>query len=300
MRLGRRRAEQAASPEASGPTLDLDRSAHATSPELDGPQAIYARILDGRSLWLAVHGALDGVALRLEGASDLIHPTNDAPPVAGIHSIRWRLNEALPPHAGGPEVYELVVLPGSIPLHADPLTPPAPMRTPPAPDGRTQFDLRRRETGALVIRREAVPAHCPVVAVALTEAGASFTFEHLGRTDPRLLLVDGEGRTVSTVSVTDEKGLSVGVVGPDDIPAEQGRHWFLSVADVDLELPLRRARNDNTAPGRSTALPLMWTGQGPGLSLVRFEWQPEGRLRITRRPDGTGPSTGPDDDGDET
>ncbi len=250
---------------------------------------------------MAVRGTVEGVALRREGTSDLIHPTNDAPPVAGLLSIRWQLDEALPSPAGGPEVYELVTLPGLEPLHGDPLAQSAPMRTPLSPDGRTQLELRRRETGALMIRRESVSAHARVVAVALTDAGVRLAFEPAGLVDPSLLLLDVEGRTVSTVSVTDEEGLSVGVVTPDDIPAEQGHHWFLAVADSDHELPLRRARNDSAAPGRSTVLPMLWTGQAPDVSLVRFEWQPEGRLRVTRPPaPGIGRSTGSDDDGDDS
>jgi hypothetical protein len=273
MRWARRPGERAVSvPETPSPADD--------APPV--PTAVYARILDGETLWLAVDGAADQVGLRREGGADIVVPDSDSPAAPGLFSLRWHLPTALPGPTGGLEVFEVVTVPGAAPLQSRPLPEQAPMRTPPTSDGRWLLDVRRREGGALVVRREPRPDSVETAAVAVAPEGVSFTFTGPGLDAPRLLLVDADGEALAVRPATREGDLFTALVRAEDVPPESGPHWFLAVADGDRVLPLVRLRNDCLMPGQATVLPLLWTDADEGRSLVRFQYQREGRVRVNR------------------
>ena len=282
MRIRRRVGERARP--AVAPRTPAPRESDDLPP---GPRAVYARILDGDSLWLAVTGT-ERVGLRAAGSGTVFEPANDAPPDLSVTSLRWHLASALPdPSGDGPEVFEVATVPDGVPVRAQRLPDPAPMRTPPSRDGRWQFEVRRREGGALVVRREPRGEVAEVDDTVLTPDGLVLTFTAPGLAAPRLLVVDTDGTPVSEIPTAREGDLWIATVRASDVPPEEGPHWLLDVADGDRQLLLVRPRNDNLMPGHSTVLPLLWTGDGPqerDRSMVRFQYQREGRVRVNRPP----------------
>ncbi len=173
--------------------------------------AVYARILDGDSLWLAVTGTDERVGLRHEATGDVLEPENDAPADPVAASYRWHLPSALPPLADDTDhdTFLVVALPSGAPLRAEALPDPEPMRTPPTRDGRWQLDVRRREGGAVVVRRDRRGPVAEVVAVDQDDDGVTLTVTAPGGTATawRLLVVDGDGQRVGEVPMTtDDRG----------------------------------------------------------------------------------------------
>ena len=286
MRLGRRQAAASAAPAASPAS-----TTPAGSPGEAGPVATYARILDGETLWLAVAHAAGPVGLRREGSSAVVHPDSDAPSAPGVLALRWDLPDALPEPTADAEVFEIVV--DEAPLVGLPLPEQAPMRTPPTRDGRWQLDLRRREGGALVIRRERREVAAEVLGVAVRADGVTVRCTDGGLDGAHVVLVDAQDQALAELATeTGSGGILTALVTPDDVPVESGPHWFLAVSDGERVVPLVRRHNDNLMPGQSTVLPLLWTDGAEGRSLVRLQFQREGRIRVNRPPTG--------DDGGET
>jgi len=299
VRIGRKLGERARA--AATPALGRLLASDAAEPipsSLDepapiaGPQAVYARVLDGDSLWLAVTETTDPVGVRREGTDEVVVPVSDAPPDDEVISLRWHLPSVLP--GDDPAVFEVVTATGT-PVRSHPLPDQAPMRTPPSRNGRWQFAVRRREGGALVVRRDAREPAAEVVAVHLTDAGVTFTLTDPGLSAPRLRLVDAAGKVVSELPMTrSEDGLTA-TVGADDVPDQQGPHWLLALGNDAESVPVLRRRNDNATPGRSTVLPLLRAGEGETRSMVRFQYQLEARVRVNRPPtSGEGHADGDD------
>ena len=71
-------------------------------------------------------------------------------------------------------------------MRAEALPDAEPMRTPPTRDGRWQLDVRRREGGAVVVRRDRRGPVAEVVAVDQDDEGVTLTVTAPGGTvDPR-------------------------------------------------------------------------------------------------------------------
>lgn len=299
MKIGRKLGERARAaatpafdrllpPEAPTPDRGPDTAPGPPAP-ITGPQAVYARVLDGDSLWLAVTETSEPVGLRRDGTDEVVVPASDAPPDDEVISLRWHLPSALP--GDDAAVFEVVTAAGA-PVRSHPLPDQAPMRTPPSRDGRWQFAVGRREGGALVVRREPREPAAEVVDVRLSDDGVVFTLSDPGLGATRLRLVDGAGGLVTEMPVTrSDEGLSA-TVRAADVPPEQGVHWFLALGNDTSTVPVLRRRNDSAMPGRSTVLPLLWTGEGETRSMVRFQYQLEARVRVNR------PTQGQDEGGD--
>jgi hypothetical protein len=182
-RLGNRLGEKLG--ERARAVMSSDGAEAVTTPARPaGPTAVYARVLDGDSLWLAVTGTDERAALRHEETGQVVEPDNDAPADPAAASYRWHLPSALPDLAEGQDhdVFQLVTLPSGATLRADPLPAVAPMRTPPTRDGRWQLDVRRRESGALVVRRPSVKVNWESRGAAARSSGsASPWFHHPAR-----------------------------------------------------------------------------------------------------------------------
>jgi hypothetical protein len=264
-----------------------------------GPRAVYARVLDGDSLWLAVVGTEERVALRHEVSGEVVEPDNDAPADPAAASYRWHLPSALPDLAetDDHDVFVLVTTGSGTQVRAEDLPPVAPMRTPPTRDGRWQLDVRRREDGTVVVRRE---RRAPVAEVTFVDDDpdgqlvVAFTAPTVEV--PVMVLTDENGTVVSesaesTVS-TDDDGRLTARLDPEVVPPEPERDWFLAVqnraADEARPVPLVRPRNDAARPGFALALPIMWGEvDGPGQrerTSVWVRYQAEGRLCVQRPP----------------
>lgn len=291
MRIGRKLGERARA--AATPALERlrpddaepsPRPADVAAPP-PGPRAIYARVLDGDSLWLAVTGTTQPIGVRREGDRAVLQPGNDAPPDDEFASLRWHLPSALP--GDDAAVFEIVTADGT-PVRSGPLADQAPMRTPSSRDGRWQFGVRRRDGGALVVRRDPRELSAELLRVRLTgDDAVTFTLTDPGMGAVRLFLVDDEGTVAGQLPVTREDTWLTGTVRTDDIPAVPAGQWLLALGNDTRSVPVLRQRNDNALPGRSTVLPLLWTGEGDDRTRVRFHYQPGGRVRVNR-PTGEG------------
>lgn len=305
MKIGRKlggRARAAATPalERLLPGEDAEptpQPARDSPVPLAGPQAVYARVLDGDSLWLAVTGVSEPVGLRSEGTGKVFQPENDAPPDDEFASLRWHLPTALP--GDDAAVFEIVTADGTL-VRGRPLTDQSPMCTPSSRDGRWQFAVRRRQGGALVLRRDLGEHSAELLRVRLTDDDAVvFTLADPGMGAVRLCLVDDEGAVAAQLPVTRDGTRLTGTVRAHDIPAGPGAQWLLALGSDTGSVPVLRHRNDNVMPGRSTVLPLLWTGEGDDRTRVRFHFQPGGRVRIHRPAPDAGDATGAQDDGGE-
>ena len=278
MRLRRREAP------AADPGVLPDTSA-------SGPTAVYARILDGESLWLAVTGSHEPTALRHEPTGQVIEPPNDAPADPTAAAYRWHLPPALPPLVDDADhdVFLVVTAASGTPVRAGRLPDPDPMRTPPTRDGRWQLDVRVRADGSVTVRRERRPRVAEIVAAEPDgEGGVAIVVADPAAADgARLALVDEADRVVGQVPlVASDRGLTA-TLTVADVPEEIGPHWFLAVADVsgadDGLVPVVRPANDSARPGHSTVLPFLWAEDAAGArSMVRLQFQQEGRVRVNR------------------
>lgn len=278
------RARAALAPDAR----EGEPAAAAVQPS--GPVAVYARILDGDSLWLAVTGTAETVALRHEQTGRLVEPANDAPSDPAAASYRWHLPTALPDLAEDADHdTHLVVTTGSgTPVRAEAVTDADPMRTPPTRDGRWQLDVRRRRDGALAVRRDRRGPAAELVAVDPTDGGVQLTVSDPGTAPDRLLVVDDADAVVGEVPLsTGEAGLTA-LLTASDVPGDVGPHWFLAVAGADgPHVAVVRPRNDSARPGHATVLPFLWSEDAQGQrSMVRLQYQHESRVRVNRLGDG--------------
>jgi len=243
-------------------------------------------------LWLAVTGTSERIGLRREGTPEILEPADDAPPDDAVTSLRWHLPTSLP--GDDDATFEAVTLTGTV-VHSGPLPDPAPMRTPPSRDGRWQFEVRRREGGALVVRRHVRERSAEVADIVLTDDGVLLTFADPGLTDPRLVLVDAAGEPVAETPVAPSGHLLGATLRADDVPPGTDVHWFLALADDSVTVPLVRRRNDNLMPGQATVLPQLWSDVGEARTLIRLQYQREGRIRVNRPPVDTDDGDGEDD-----
>ena len=157
------------------------------------PIAAYARVLDGRHLWLAVDApGLGGEDVRLlhEGAD--VTPPNDAPADPAYLSLRWDL-DALP----GDDGATYAVVAGHRPVRAGDLPEAGPMRTPPDPEGRWQYDVRT-DDGILTLGRRAHAVGAEIEALETDGAEVVLRMSDPGATDRpeiRLRSTDGHAAT---------------------------------------------------------------------------------------------------------
>ena len=246
------------------------------------PTAVYARILDGRRLWLAVSATgLTAGDIRLLADGSDVTPPDDAPSDPAYLSLRWDL-DALPA-ARGPEdetTYDVVA--AGRPLRVGDLPAVAPMRTPPDSTGRWQYAVHAGEV--LTLSRTPHPVAAEIEAIEADGAEVVLRMSDPGtreRPEVRLRSTDGHA---ATWPVTREGESWVARVRESVVPHDLGLVWTLDLVDDERSWPVTRARNACAAPGRALALPILW-GRGSGAakrSEVRFAYRPDGRLRVQR------------------
>ena len=272
VKIGRRRSAESPSPAAPGPSDDR------------GPVAVYARVLDGESLWLAVDGATGPIGLRREGdgragrarerraARPDVHLAALAPAHRAARRRRGRLR-------GGHRRRRSAAGPARCPTgrRCGPRRPATAAGSSRCAGARA---ARWSSSGRCGHRRPRWPTPSS------TDDGLVVTFTDAGLAEPRLLLVDGADATVAEIEVARAGDLWTATVRAGVVPTEQGPLWTLVLADGDRRVPLVRPRNDSAMPGHATVLPFLWTGDGDDRSMVRFQYQREGRIRVNRPPTG--------------
>lgn len=258
------------------------------------PVVAFAGILDGRSLWLAIHAAPGSLALRAtgtgDGPGDVVALASDVPDDdPAFRSVRVDLAQL--PGGAEPASYDVVLVPAGggspKPVWSHPLPTGSLVRTPLSADGGHAWSLERGEDGGLRAVRSPQPATVALRAVA--QAGDAITLaidplpgdlpDHHG---PDLRLVDKEGALVHTLPLTvGDDGLLHARLTLADLPSGD-ESWPRVMVD---EVPVRRRHDDLAKAQVSTMLPQLF-GEDPETPELRLRWTPEGTLglRIAARP----------------
>lgn len=261
--------------------------AEGQTPPSRGPVAAYAAVLDGRRLWLAIHSMPGKLALRDTGNGDLLPLPSDPTEDADYVSACADLTELPAPPAGqdGHAAYDVVLKSARLlparPVWTPPLPEPGPMRTPPAPDGVTEFALERTEDGHLrLVQRPLAPA-AELVAIDRRADSVHLTVRPPGEVQPgtHLLLLDPDDEVLGSLPVTGQDGVLEALVGVDDLPAG----WFgvirFAVGTPESWVRIRRRRSDLADPNHAVLLPELYDDD-PDQPRARVRWSPDSLLAL--------------------
>ena len=257
-----------------------------------GPRAVFAGILDGERLWLALDRGVGAPALVDLATGDLLHPESDLPDghadtEPGIQSVRWPLSGVVP-FSDGAEVEVVAVRDGGRESTSETVrverlpAPVGPNRTLDSDDDRWQFILVRGPGGALRVRRRARPPVARVIEAQYVNRSAALTVESLGRESADLLLLDRRQRVVLArlpMEVTD-RGFRR-VVVDQDVPAEPGA-YSAAFGTPEDHVPIVRRDNDLFIADPSSAMLPVIIEPGGDEDSVRVRYGPEGMLRFVR------------------
>jgi hypothetical protein len=255
-----------------------------------GPRAVFAGILDGERLWLALDREAGQPALVDLATEKLLRPYSDLPEghdetEPDYQSVRWPLSRVLPV-SDGAEVEVVAVGDDGASyetVRVETLPDPAgPNRTLDSDDPRWQFILVRGPRGALRVRRRARPTVSRVLEARYVDRTAAITVESLGRESADLLLLDRTQRVVLArlPMETTERGFHRVVVDAD-VPNETGP-YLAALGTPGDRVPIVRRDNDLfMADPHSAMLPVIIEPGGDEDS-VRLRYGPEGMLRFVR------------------
>ncbi|GAA5153730.1 hypothetical protein GCM10023340_36200 [Nocardioides marinquilinus] len=321
----RRRGEPGAQPDAA-PVLpaEVPEPDAAPSPPDDRPAAVFAGVLDGRHLWVAVAERPGHLALRDADAGRVVgDPAPAADAQAGWLDARLDLAAAFGPD-GADRLAVVLVPPGT--------AAPQPVRTPPLDvlpgagavpeaDEGPRYVLDREPDGALVVRRK--PRSDGARLQALSDVGphsARLTLAEVGADDA--LALRRAGTTLATWPlVADGAGGGDVVLDVRDLdPAAWSEPGRAVLVLAGSGAPVRRRRND-LDPATAVGMPeLVVDPDGPtgageagdagdaGQSLaaggrLRLRWGSSGRLVARVMPTEeheTDGGAGDDGEGDES
>ncbi len=236
------------------------RHADEGQPADTRPEAVFAGVLDGRRLWVAVPARSGRLALRDPASGDVVEPPDDGGPgddQPGYLSARLvldglgELDEA---------THEVVVLPGDGGAPLPVRTPPLPARpVPAAPGGASRLVVLRGDDDTLRVRRE--PLAPAATAERFRVDGAAVVVTMAGSGGTALRLVDDDDVELGAWPLAADRTATVSVDG-------------LGSADPQLarvlldDRPVRRRAHDLPDPGRAAPLPqvgrlrLRWSGRG--------------------------------------
>lgn len=249
-----------------------------------GPEAVYARVLDGEHLWVALEAGAGRPALLVTDTDRLVEAPGEPDPAAPYAAARWALADLLPLTDGAEA--SVVALPpgGGSPQSVRP-APPAPesnMRVPATGDGRWRYALVA-DDGVLRVRR--------TLAVRLARLG---TIRALGQeveltcqlpdadVAPALHFVTKDGAVARSVDAT--------LVGTDlvvrlsarDLP-EEPAGYRLGVGAVEDPISIVRRTNDvHILDGSHVPMPFLLDPETETVA-GRFAFSPQGVLRMARK-----------------
>lgn len=266
-----------------------------------GPVAVYARVLDGDTLWLAVTGTEGKLALRHLETGRVTPMGSDLPDDPGVRSIRTNLTAGLPPSTT-PVVFEVVALEarGTRPVRIDRLPQLHPIRTPPSRDGRWQFDVRRADDGVLRIRRDPAGVAAYVIGAEPIDDDLLLTLTDPGAPpDAALLFVADPGGPLAATPLVRSGGSLQARITPEHPPTRVGLTTMLYVGTTSEPtlIPVVRSHNDLVAPGTSVLLPTLIDSSGAAGPLIRFHYQGQGRIIVRRPAESAEYAGGADDEG---
>ena len=257
-----------------------------------GPKAVFAGILDGERLWLALDREAGEPALLDLATGELLHPESDLPEghsdtEPDFRSVRWPLSGVLPDSDGAEAEVVAVrnrdghtttekVRVRTLPEAA------GPNRTLDSDDERWQFILIRGRMGDLRVRRRARPVVSRVVEAEYLHRTAAITVDPLGRESADLLLLDPTQSVV--VARLPMEATSRGfrrVVVDEDVPAEPGS-YVAEFGTPEDHVPIVRRNNDLFIVDPASAMLPVIIEPGGDEDAVRVRYGPEGILRFVR------------------
>ena len=242
-----------------------------------GPQAVYANILDGRSLWLAVDqkGSL-GVRSRSSREVTPLVDDSDAGDEVGaavrceLSSIGWDTAD----------VYGVVLTcpDGKTRTVRTPPFPSGPVRSPIPSGAQWSYVLQRGRRGALrVARRPSVPV-VELVGLGFTEDAIVVT---LGRDAPAAARLTDDGGTEVPVSGKLEDDQVTYRIRPDQLPVDAV--YSLMVDTPDGPRPVRRRGHALTRPSYALELPVVMAHSSSGSARLAARFDAAGALRFQVR-----------------
>jgi hypothetical protein len=265
---------------------------HATSDDdshlTTGPDVVYAHILDGERLWLALPPNAGQPALRDAATGEIVYPDDDLPddsPAADLActSVRWRLTEVLPAENGVERDIVALREDGASPqaVRIPALPPNHPTRLRGTSDGAWQFEMVRRTDGTLAVRRGRARQVAQVLRVALVDRSAALTIRGPDRQPAELLLLDEDGHAAARMPMDRVgDGFFERIIGQADLPPETSS-YRVAFGSADRHVPVIRARNDlHITDANAVPLPSILAEDDREAARMRFGRR--GRLRIVR------------------
>ena len=227
--------------------------------------ASYVGILDGRHLWLTLES---GGTAQLEGQGRTI-------PLAEITDLL----EVLPGGASDPPSFAIVV--DGRPVWSEPFV-QDPIRVPTSPDGLTQLQLVRDESGYLSVNRRALVPTALLEAVELRGGDVHLTIRPPGDVQPgtHLMLLDADDQVLGALPVTAHDGHVEALIGVADLPAGYFGVIRLALGTESDWAKIRRRASDLADPHRAVLLPELHdaTDDDDSEPRARFRWNPESLL----------------------
>ena len=250
----------------------------------DAADAVYARVLDGEHLWVAVPSAAGRPALQDPATGEL----TQAEPLPGedpaYASARWRLADVLPETEDAEALLVAVGekgKPAALRLAAAP--PDSHLRTPPTADGRWRFLVVTDDDGFLRVRRTRAAHVARLLAITTADGGVRL---RLGPPEPglepRLHFVRKDGTVAHSVDAVTDGDDVVATLRTADVPAAQGG-YRIAVGPADDPVTVARLTNDLTVTDSSAVLLPFLVDPETDLVAGRFVFSDQGVLRFARK-----------------
>jgi hypothetical protein len=253
-----------------------------------GPQAVYARILDGERLWLALDADAGEPALRRTDTREVVQPADDLPAghsahEPGVRSVRWLLTDVVP-EADGAEV-EVIVRPAAgaaaLSILAPEPHPESPARVDTTPDGRWRFVLDSAVGDTLRVRRVPVPPSSRLRAVSAGPGSVTVVCEDVGRDQADLLLLDDDRQVAARLPMDRTAAGFERTIRTADLPALAGGYRVVLGSPEDYVLVVRQHSDLHVPDPTAVLLPMLTHEDGDRVS-GRLRFAPHGALRVQR------------------
>ena len=250
----------------------------------DAADAVYARVLDGEHLWVAVPAEAGRPALQDPRTGELTQAEPSADEDPAYASARWRLAVVLPEtedaeallvavgEKGKPAALRLAVAP-----------PDSHLRTPPTPDGRWRFLVVTDDDGFLRVRRTQAAHVARLVAIGAAGPGVRLRLSPpSGGLEPRLHFVRKDGSVAHSVPIEVEGDDLVATLHAADVPDQQGG-YRLAVGPLADPVTVARLTNDLTVGEASAVLLPFLLDPETDQVVGRFVFSDQGVLRFARK-----------------
>lgn len=263
-----------------------DSSAHPSahsSAGVSGAEVVYARILDGEHLWLAVRTPAEAVELwAADGDADGDAIRVGVPTVPDGDLVTARVPLAQLPS----EADLLLVVDGRPAVYAGEQD-QGPLTAPPSRDGRWQYAVEVADDATVRVRRTSRAPEATLVHAVVDGDELVLTLDVPGDLERSLLLgTDDHQNGPRPIRPDGTVRLS-----PDALEDRPGSLVTLAVGTAERHVDVRRSRNALRFPGAAVLLPGLTT---PGVEepSPSLRWLRDGRLALAR-PDGPGAARQP-------